>query len=80
MQVEIEKSKLEKEWNCTLFIRKTRQVELTDAGRSLAQVVTRAFNDIQSEITSQITLTRKTVTLAVGPIFASRWLIGGIGD
>lgn len=66
---------LEKDWKCQLFIRRVRQVELTEAGLSLARVVSRAFDDIQAEISSQITLDRKTVTLAVGPIFASRWLI-----
>jgi LysR family glycine cleavage system transcriptional activator len=50
-------------------------VVLTDVGRSLAQVVHRAFDEIRTEIEAQVTLAKKTVTLAVGPIFASRWLI-----
>jgi LysR family glycine cleavage system transcriptional activator len=67
--------KLERDWGCQLFIRKTRQLVLTEVGRSLAQTVSRAFDDIKVEIESQITMAKKTVTLEVGPIFASRWLI-----
>ncbi len=66
---------LERNWNCLLFVRKTRKVLLTDAGRSLARVVGRAFDDIRAEVDNHITTNRKTVTLAVGPIFGSRWLI-----
>jgi len=65
---------LEREWNCILFIRKTRQVVLTDAGRSLAVVISRAFGDIRSEVEAYAALPRKTVTLAVGPILGTRWL------
>lgn len=65
---------LEREWGCALFIRKTRQVALTDAGRSLAQVVSRAFEDIRNEVEAYTAAPRKTVTLAVGPIFGARWL------
>jgi LysR family glycine cleavage system transcriptional activator len=67
--------RLEQDWDCPLFVRKTRQLVLTDTGRSLARVVSRAFEDIKTEIDAQVTRVRKTVTLAVGPIFASRWLI-----
>jgi LysR family glycine cleavage system transcriptional activator len=67
--------KLERDWGCQLFIRKTRQLLLTDVGRSLAQTVNRAFGDIKAEIEAHVTMAKKTVTLEVGPIFASRWLI-----
>ena len=66
---------LERDWDCLLFIRKPRQLLLTDAGRSLAQVVSRSFEDIRTEIDTHVARLKKTVTLAVGPIFASRWLI-----
>jgi LysR family transcriptional regulator, glycine cleavage system transcriptional activator len=66
---------LEKDWKCQLFIRKTRAVVLTDAGRSLSRVLSRAFNDIQVEINGHMTAQNKVVTLAVGPAFGSRWLI-----
>jgi LysR family glycine cleavage system transcriptional activator len=67
--------KLERDWGCQLFIRKTRQLVLTEVGRSLAQTVGRAFDEIKAAIEAQVTMAKKTVTLEVGPIFASRWLI-----
>lgn len=67
--------KLERDWGCQLFIRKTRQLVLTEVGRSLAQTVNRAFGDIKAEIEAHVTMAKKTVTLEAGPIFASRWLI-----
>jgi LysR family glycine cleavage system transcriptional activator len=66
---------LELDWGCLLFVRKTRKVFLTDAGRSLARVMSRAFDDIRAEVETHISTNRKTVTLAVGPIFGARWLI-----
>ncbi len=66
---------LESDWGCPLFTRHTRRVVLTDAGRSLSRVMSRAFDDIRAEVDAHITSNRKTVTLAVGPIFGSRWLI-----
>ena len=66
---------LEADWKCKLFIRKTRAVVLTDEGRSLSQVVTRAFDDIRAEVEVHMNPGRKSVTLAVGPIFGSRWLV-----
>ena len=59
---------LEADWKCKLFIRKTRAVVLTDEGRSLSQVVTRAFDDIRAEVEVHMNPGRKSVTLAVGPI------------
>ena len=41
---------LERDWRCKLFIRKTRAVVLTDEGRSLSRVLTKAFNDIRAEV------------------------------
>jgi LysR family glycine cleavage system transcriptional activator len=66
---------LERDWSCKLFIRKTRAVVLTDEGRSLSGVLTKAFNDIRAEIETRGQSNRKTVTLAVGPIFGTRWLV-----
>lgn len=66
---------LEKDWACRLFVRKTRRVVLTDAGRSLSEVLARAFDDIRTEIEAHVASRKKTVTIAVGPIFGSRWLI-----
>ena len=66
---------LERDWRCKLFIRKTRAVVLTDKGRSLSRVLTKAFDDIRAEVEAYGRSTRKTVTLAVGPIFGTRWLV-----
>lgn len=66
---------LERDWRCQLFIRKTRAVVLTDEGRSLSRVLTKAFDDIRAEIEMRGQSTRKTVTLAVGPIFGTRWMV-----
>lgn len=66
---------LERDWRCKLFIRKTRAVVLTDEGRSLSRVLTKAFDEIRTEVETYGKSTRKTVTLAVGPIFGTRWLV-----
>lgn len=66
---------IEADWDCMLFIRKTRKVVLTDAGRSLSKVMSRAFDDIYAEVEAHIPSNRKSVQMAVGPIFGSRWLI-----
>ena len=66
---------LERDWNCPLFVRKTRQIALTDAGRALAQSCQRAFADLQAQIAIIAPAQRKRVSLAVGPLFGSRFLI-----
>ena len=71
---------LERDWGCLLFIRKTRQLVLTDEGRSLSNVVSRSFEDIRKEINTHINVSKKTVSLAVGPIFGARWLIPRLSD
>jgi LysR family transcriptional regulator, glycine cleavage system transcriptional activator len=60
---------LEKDWGCKLFHRQTRAVDLTDAGRSLAEVLSRAFDDIRAEVELHSGASRKTVSIAVGPLF-----------
>ena len=66
---------LEKDWGCLLFLRKTRQIVLTDTGLSLSRVVRQSFDAISDEIEAHIAVSKKPVTLAVGPIFGARWLI-----
>ncbi len=66
---------LERDWRCKLFIRKTRAVVLTDEGRTLSAVLTRSFGEIRSAVEDRIHSSRRTVTLAVGPIFGARWMI-----
>lgn len=67
--------RLERDLGCRLFVRRTRAVHLTDAGRSLAGVLTRAFGDIRAEMERHVAPQRRRVSLAVGPIFGSRWMI-----
>lgn len=65
---------LEKDWGFKLFHRHTRAVSLTEKGRSLSEVLTRAFEDIRTEVEQHVLPARRTVSIAVGPIFGSRWL------
>ncbi len=67
--------RLERDLGCQLFLRKTRAVVLTDAGRSLAKVLTRSLEDVRAEVERHVTTRRRRVSLAVGPIFGSRWMI-----
>tara|TARA_B100001175_G_scaffold317905_1_gene337411 strand:+ start:266 stop:1198 length:933 start_codon:yes stop_codon:yes gene_type:complete len=66
--------KLEKDWDCKLFIRKTRSVVLTDTGRSLSTVVSKSFGQIRREIETHISDTKRALKVAIGPIFG-RWII-----
>ncbi|MEK6205251.1 MAG: LysR substrate-binding domain-containing protein [Amylibacter sp.] len=63
---------MEKDWGCKLFYRYTHVV-LTDTGRSLLGVLTKAFDDIRVEADLHTRATRKMVQIAVDPIFGSRW-------
>ena len=67
--------RLEQELGCKLFVRRTRAVVLTDAGRSLSRVLSRSLEDIRLEVETHMRARRKSVSLAVGPIFGSRWMI-----
>lgn len=71
--------RLEQIWQTKLFVRHTRAVSLTPQGRALSQVVTRAFGEIRTEIQTHILQAQNTVTLAVGPMFGSHWLIPRLG-
>ncbi len=65
---------LEKDWGFKLFHRHTRAVSLTEKGSSLSKVLSRAFDDIRGEVERHVAQPRRTVSIAVGPIFGSRWL------
>lgn len=66
---------LEAKWGCQLFLRSTRQVIPTEIGQSLGRVVRQSFEAIQQEIENHIADRRVSVSLAVGAIFAARWLM-----
>ena len=65
---------LERDWRCQLFVRKTRQVVLTETGQSLSRVIRQSFDAISREIDFHVTTSRQSVTIAVGAIFGARWL------
>lgn len=65
---------LEKDWGFRLFNRHTRAVSLTDRGQALSQVLSKAFWDIRAEVERHVNARRRAVSIAVGPIFGSRWL------
>ena len=46
---------LERDWRCLLFVRKTRQVVLTETGQALGQVIAQSFDAIAREIDYHIT-------------------------
>jgi LysR family glycine cleavage system transcriptional activator len=64
-----------------LFIRRTRRVELTEAGQAFAGALTPAFDAIARAYGKlSEDRARQTVTLGAGPLFASRWLAPRLGD
>jgi len=67
--------RLERDWSCRLFVRRPREVLLTDAGRSLANVLRQAFESIAREFEGHAASARSRIDVATGPIFAARWLM-----
>lgn len=65
---------LEKDWGFKLFNRHTRAVSLTERGQALSQVTSKAFWDIRAEVERHVNVRKRAVSIAVGPIFGSRWL------
>jgi len=67
---------LEERLGLRLFDRDGRGVELTDAGRALAPVVSESFARIAGTLaTLQTDIDERTVTVSVTPAFASKWLV-----
>jgi LysR family glycine cleavage system transcriptional activator len=71
---------LERRWGCQLFVRMTRQVVPTEIGQSLGRVLQQSFDAIQQEIEYHVAHRRMSVSLAVGAIFAARWLMPRLGQ
>jgi LysR family glycine cleavage system transcriptional activator len=72
---------LELQLDCRLFVRKTRQVQLTTEGQELFVTLKKAFDDIDdtaSRVKSR--RSRDVVTLGLGPIIGTRWLAPRLGD
>ncbi|BBI61394.1 hypothetical protein HSBAA_27000 [Vreelandella sulfidaeris] len=67
---------LEETLGFSLFLRKTRQLELTSQGRELQQVLETAFNSINNVVARLSAIpVRQTVTLSTTPAVAVRWLL-----
>ena len=72
---------LEQQLDCRLFVRKTRQVQLTAEGQELFATLKKAFDEIDdtaSRVKSR--RARDVVTLGLGPIIGTRWLAPRLGD
>lgn len=74
---------LETQWACLLFVRKTRRIELTAQGSALFAVVARAFEELHQGIDALglrgVAAGARQITLAVGPLFGTRWLTPRLG-
>lgn len=72
---------LELELNTTLFRRKTRKVELTEAGRALSKALAKALDIVEHAVaqarTPQLTGTLK---ITIAPFFGNRWLLPRLPD
>lgn len=66
---------LETELGKPLFVRLHRRVELTAAGRRLADDLTRSFDAIAHSLETVRSKDRQTIRLSVEPGFAARWLL-----
>lgn len=66
---------LETELGCLLFVRKTRAIELTAAGRSLHAAVRDGFDTIAAGVDRLRQRARPTVRLSTTPAFAAKWLV-----
>lgn len=65
---------LENQLGVPLFVRKTRFIELTAAGRELAPVLTRAFLDIRNALENVVSK-EVIITVLTSPSFATLWLV-----
>ena len=70
---------LEERLGSPLFLRRPRQVELTDLGARLAPEVSRAFDMLREAFASTRDRAEGMLSLTVVPTFASRWLAAHIG-
>lgn len=66
---------LETELGCVLFVRKTRAIELTAAGRSLHSAVREGFDIIATGLDRLRQRARPMVRISTTPAFATKWLV-----
>ena len=69
---------LEGQLGVALFVRKTRKVELTKAGSTLAAATSIAFQQIGDAL-EELTQAERTLTVSTTPAFAALWLVPRIG-
>lgn len=70
---------LEEALGIALFVRKPRQLELTQQGRELQEALEAAFDNIAGVVERLKSVpTRRTVTLSTTPAIASRWLLSWV--
>lgn len=70
---------LEERIGIQLFVRRPRQVELTEAGKRLAPSLSEAFGLITTALDAAIGQAGGTLTIHVLHTFAARWLVRHIG-
>ncbi len=70
---------LEERLGSPLFLRRPRQVVLTELGGRLAPEVSRAFDTLRAAFADSQDRAEGTLSLTVVPTFASRWLAAHIG-
>ncbi len=70
---------LEETLGARLFLRRPRQIELTEAGARLAPKTAEAFGLIGEALASLKTVSEETLTISTTPTFAAHWLAGRIG-
>ena len=70
---------LETELGCLLFVRKTRAIELTAAGRSLYSAVREGFDTIAAGVERLRQRARPRVSISTTPAFAAKWLVPRLG-
>lgn len=70
---------LEAQIGVALFVRGTRQVSLTAAGRELSEATASAFLRIETTLDA-LSLSEKTLTISATPAFAALWLAPRIGS
>jgi LysR family transcriptional regulator, glycine cleavage system transcriptional activator len=71
---------LESQLAAALFVRLTRRVELTPAGRELAAVLTRCFVEMQNAVLKASGDGVRTLRLSVEPSFGALWLAPRLGS
>lgn len=71
--------RLEEQLGLALFVRRTRKVELTEAGARLAKATSAAFGLIADAL-GDISAAEQTLTISTTPAFAALWLVPRVRD